>query len=74
MNKFTDSNGKESMMRKIMWLIARVFVVWGSAEIIYSMIKPKFVMHSDFLLGTLSLIVIGKVGQSVSEKIRNKGK
>jgi hypothetical protein len=70
MNKFTNSNGKESMMRKISWLITRVFVIWGSVEIIYSMAKPKFELHSDFLLGTLSLVIVGKVGQAVSERFK----
>ena len=70
MSKFLDNKGKESMMRKIMWLVARVFVVWGSVEIVYSMINLKFVLHSEFLLGTLSLIVIGKVGQAVSENFK----
>tara|TARA_R110000796_G_scaffold250884_2_gene381121 strand:- start:228 stop:443 length:216 start_codon:yes stop_codon:yes gene_type:complete len=70
MSKFKDSEGKESMMRKISWLISRVFVIWGSVEIGYSMIKKDFEIHSDFLLGTLSLIVIGKVGQSVSERFK----
>ena len=70
MNKFTDNNGKESMMRKITFILVWVFVAWGTTEIGYSMFKTTFQIHTEFLLGTLSIVVVGKVGQAVSERIK----
>ena len=70
MNKFDDTQGKESMMRKAVWLSLRSWVWWTSLEVGYSMINTDFKMHSPYLLGVFTIIMAGKVGQTVSEKFK----
>ena len=68
-NKFTDHNGKESMMRRITWLIVIVALVWGSAELMFNFFfYPEFEIHTGFILGTLSIGVTGKGLQAYTEK------
>ena len=70
MSKFKDDNGKESMIRKISWLIVITSLVWGSAEIVYSFFVNDFTIHSYLILSTLLIGVGGKVGQSFAEKFK----
>jgi len=71
MSKFNDEKGKESMMRRIAWLIIIVGLSWGTAEIIYSFFISEFDIHETLILTTLSIGVTGKGVQKLMEKNQN---
>ena len=55
MNKFTEASGKESMMRRIVWLIVIVGLSWGTTEVVYSLFDPEFDIHETLILTTISI-------------------
>ena len=67
MNKFKDHSGKESMMRRITWLIVVVSLLWGSADLAFNFFFPDFDIHETLILTTLSIGVTGKGVQSIIE-------
>jgi|TARA_R110001606_G_scaffold47972_4_gene122081 glucose uptake protein GlcU len=67
MSKFIDSKGKESMMRKITWIVILTALAWGTGEIIFNFINPEFNIHETLILTTLGAAITGKVGQKIVE-------
>ena len=67
MSKFIDSKGKESMMRKITWIVILTALSWGTGEIIFNFINPEFNIHEGLILTTLGAAITGKVGQKIVE-------
>ncbi len=67
MSKFTDHTGKESLMRKLIWLITIISLIWGTAELIAYMILTKYEIayevHTGLILGAISLAITGKGAQ-----------
>jgi len=68
MNKFSDSSGKNSMIRVLSFMIVLTALAWGTGEIIYSMFKPEFVIHTAFITSVLGIGIAGKVGQKIIKK------
>lgn len=67
MSFLTSGEVKGSNMRKIVWVLTLVFIVWGTAEITtyiwMSALDKTFTVHTAFLLGGLGIIFGGKVTQ-----------
>lgn len=67
MSKFKDHTGKESMMRKMTWLIVIVGLAWGTGEVIYSFFNNAFDIHETLIISTTSVGITGKGVQKALE-------
>ena len=55
-DKFSDIDGKKSMMRTVTYMIVVTALVWGSAEIVYSFFNNDFIIIGIFITFKLWLI------------------
>jgi hypothetical protein len=72
-----DDLGNKSMMRKIVWMLAIVIVIWMLAELtanIWLAVYGKpYEIHVSFILAALGIVLGGKVTQKGVEMFQ-KGK
>lgn len=73
MSKFNEPSGKESMMRRLTWLIVIAGLSWGTAEVIWTMIMSKygveFDIHETLIITVISVGVAGKGVQKAIEVV-----
>ena len=72
MDKFTDNDGKRSMIRTITYFIVLTALGWGTIEVIYSLFNNDFTIHTNLIFTVLGIGVTGKVGQKIVENINKK--
>lgn len=76
MEHFKDSTGKISMMRKLTWFIVLTVLLWGTMELVaniwFNALDKDFEIHGNFILGAMSIAILGKVSQKGFESYKNK--
>lgn len=67
MSIFEDEKGKASMMRRVSYMLIITAIVWGTAEVIASMVFAKYnidyELHTALISGLFGTGVAGKFGQ-----------